>query len=63
MKIHELIQQLDVFNGNLTVVLESNSGRFSDPSGVIRSEYDYIRSIPDGVIICSEDGYALKESL
>jgi len=63
MKIHELIQQLSVFNGDLPVVMESNSGHFSDPVGVIRAEPNHIRSIPDGVIICSEDGYTLKESL
>ncbi len=63
MKIHELIQQLSVFNGDLPVVMESDSGHFSDPAGIIRVEPNSIRSVPDGVIICSEDGYALKESL
>ena len=63
MTIHELIQQLSVFNGKLPVILESSSGHFSNPCGIIRADEDYIRSIPDGVIICSEDGYAMKESL
>lgn len=63
MKVYELIQQLSVFDGSLPVEIESNSGHFSDPSGVIRVEKDCARSDSFGVVICSEGGYALNESL
>lgn len=62
MTVLELIEQLRVFPGKLLVTLESSSGQVSDPCAVLRITPDVeYHGVSDGVLICSEDGHALRE--